>query len=192
MPRKPIIAVTASAMQGEAKRCLDSGMDDYLSKPFRMNELEIKLAKWLPLVAKDDSTATVSIDLAEGEVKGLPPKMLIWDANALKELVGDNPALCSRLLQKFLKNAQIHSNALNDAALAGNLQLLTEVAHTFKSAARTVGAFALAEACQRIETAANDSDSAVSFALTAGLSCTFDQVQEMILQHLDGSLQHTA
>jgi PAS domain S-box-containing protein len=49
-PYKPIIAVTASAMQGEAQRCLDCGMDDYLSKPLRMNELGPMLAKWLVTV----------------------------------------------------------------------------------------------------------------------------------------------
>jgi CheY-like chemotaxis protein len=42
-----IIAVTANAMQGEAQRCLVSGMDDYLSKPVRLTELGQKLGKWL-------------------------------------------------------------------------------------------------------------------------------------------------
>ena len=45
----PIIAVTANAMQGEAQRCRDQGMDGYLSKPLRMAELAPMLAKWLPL-----------------------------------------------------------------------------------------------------------------------------------------------
>jgi len=59
-PRKPIIAVTANAMQGEAKRCLDCGMDDYLSKPLRMNELGPMLAKWLPLVSPDHTLCPVT------------------------------------------------------------------------------------------------------------------------------------
>jgi CheY-like chemotaxis protein len=44
----PIIAVTASAMQGEDQRCRDAGMDDYLCKPLRLDELGPMLSKWLP------------------------------------------------------------------------------------------------------------------------------------------------
>ena len=47
----PIIAITANAMQGEAQRCRDHGMDDYLSKPLRMTELSAMLRKWLPVAA---------------------------------------------------------------------------------------------------------------------------------------------
>ena len=46
--RLPIVAVTANAMQGEDMRCIERGMDDYLSKPLRMNELAAMLNKWLP------------------------------------------------------------------------------------------------------------------------------------------------
>jgi PAS domain S-box-containing protein len=49
--RLPIIAITANAMQGEAQRCRERGMDDYLSKPLRMGELAPLLTKWLPLQA---------------------------------------------------------------------------------------------------------------------------------------------
>jgi PAS domain S-box-containing protein len=47
----PIIAITANAMQGEAQRCRDHGMDDYLSKPLRMTELAAMLNKWLPVAS---------------------------------------------------------------------------------------------------------------------------------------------
>jgi CheY-like chemotaxis protein len=45
--RSPIIAVTANAMQGEAMRCLERGMDDYLCKPMRIDALAAMLTKWL-------------------------------------------------------------------------------------------------------------------------------------------------
>ncbi|WP_153725655.1 PAS domain-containing hybrid sensor histidine kinase/response regulator [Heliorestis convoluta] len=45
----PIIAITARAMNSDRDECIDSGMDDYLSKPFNVKQLEILLAKWLPI-----------------------------------------------------------------------------------------------------------------------------------------------
>ncbi len=47
MPRTPIIAVTANAMQEDREKCLAAGMDDFLSKPFRMEQLQGLLSRWI-------------------------------------------------------------------------------------------------------------------------------------------------
>ena len=150
-----------------------------------MEELGAMLTKWLPLEASDKTTAPVSNTLAEGESKSQQPCVFIWNANALNEQVGNDSAMHKRLLQKFLHNTQTQVQAMNEAAQAGKLQRLVEVAHPLKSASRTVGAIALGDLCERIETAATAKDSSVSFALTAELSCTFDRVQKLIVAHLD-------
>jgi PAS domain S-box-containing protein len=178
---KPIIAVTANAMQGEAQRCLDSGMDDYLSKPLRMDELGPMLAKWLPLEPPDQALCT----LAKVEGQSPTPDGHHWNANTLNELVGDNPGMHVRLLQKFLKNACNQVNALNEAAQTGNLQRMVAVAHPLKSAARTVGAMALGDVCQDIEVAATAGESATSIALIADMANVWAQVKSLIYAHLD-------
>ena len=46
-PRTPIIAVTAHTLQGDEQRCLDSGMDDYITKPVSISGLKAILGRWM-------------------------------------------------------------------------------------------------------------------------------------------------
>lgn len=54
-PRTPIAAITANALPSDRKRCLDCGMDDYLAKPYRRDELLGMLMKWLPQLPSSSS-----------------------------------------------------------------------------------------------------------------------------------------
>jgi signal transduction histidine kinase/ActR/RegA family two-component response regulator len=54
LPRTPIVAVTADAVAGDRERCLACGMDEYLSKPFDLNDLGRLLGRWLPPAAPDN------------------------------------------------------------------------------------------------------------------------------------------
>ena len=53
----PIIALTANALQEDRQRCKDAGMDDYLAKPFKREDLQAILLRWLPGSGQQDTTS---------------------------------------------------------------------------------------------------------------------------------------
>ncbi len=185
----PIVAVTGNAMQGEAERCLRQGMDDYLSKPLRLKELEAMLAKWLPpltlplpmLLPPQAMTAPALSSPAPAE----PPVALsVWNPATLSQIVGDNPALHERLLEKFQVSAQKHVAVIGVAATTDDLNSLADVAHMLKSSARTVGALLLGALSEDLETAANAGDVPRCAKLAAQLpQALADAVQAITSSH---------
>ena len=192
----PIIAITANAMQGEAQRCHESGMDDYLAKPLRMNELAAMLDKWLPLSATGLPSLAGQLantrrnDEAGGQrLQGAQtydaPDAPIWNPATLTELIGNNPAKQQRLLEKFLQHAQQQVSAILAAATASDTDALTDVAHTLKSAARSVGALRLGELCQRLEMAGRVGDATRCRVQVASLAAELSATASTIKHHLD-------
>jgi signal transduction histidine kinase/HPt (histidine-containing phosphotransfer) domain-containing protein/FixJ family two-component response regulator len=183
--RLPIIAITANAMQGEVERCRARGMDDYLSKPLRLNELGPMLSKWLPV---PDAAVHAAPDGANPAQQALAaqtdaPHLVVWNPATLTALVGDNPGMHKRLLHKFLSNGRSQVASMGLAVAARNAQQAAGLAHTLKSAARSVGALALGELCQAIETAGNADDAPAWSDCAQGLGVAFAAVEEAISRH---------
>ena len=185
----PIIAVTANAMQGEAQRCRERGMDAYLSKPLRMNELRNKLDRWLPEPeSESDSVYPEPAQVSNGTGDAvLDNPFPVWNPTTLVELVGDNPSMHKRLLDKFLINAQAQVAEITATAATAtdpDTSTLAGVAHTLKSAARSVGALRLGELCQSLETAGRALDAQKCIALAARLHGEFAAATTEINSHL--------
>ena len=180
----PIIAVTANAMLGEARHCLSSGMDDYLSKPLKQSELGAVLSKWLPLDLYGEPTSSQPDDVNEHP----PPTLPVWNAGMLGELIGDNPKVHQRLLGKFLINARQQFQEIHASVHAMDIPVLTTQAHTLKSAARTIGAAALGELCQQIEMSGRAGNGPDCLVLIPGLVAAFAKVEERVEAHLNTTL----
>ncbi|OFZ67318.1 MAG: hypothetical protein A2V79_07670 [Betaproteobacteria bacterium RBG_16_56_24] len=181
--RFPIIAVTANAMQGEEERCLENGMDDYLSKPLRLDKLGSLLAKWLPLPEKQPEKEIEAISDAPAAPNlsaDSRSALVIWDVTMLTQLVGDNPAMHRRLLDKFLFNSEKQVAEINAAVVSGQTAGVMEAAHKLKSSARTVGAMRFGALCQDMETAARAGDMQSLQALASGLDEIFLDAAERI------------
>lgn len=140
----PIIALTANIRQGEAQRCQEAGMNDYLSKPTQLSSLQETLTRWL---SAEPCPAT-SIALATVEVSSKPV-----DVRVLAALVGDDPVVIRDFLQDFRVSTAKASTELQSAFASGDIGQAGAVAHRLKSSSRSVGALALGELCAALEEA---------------------------------------
>ena len=168
--RTPIVAVTANAMKGEAQRCLERGMDDYLSKPLRMAELSITLGKWLAGSAQP---------LQAGLPQAAPfEQPVLWDGTTLGQMVGEDAAFQQKVLDSFRSNAVTQIASVHLALAGAALQKAADQAHSLKSAARMVGAQRLGALCEQIESAAMAADVALCNALADELEPQWAALQQ--------------
>ena len=145
--RMPIVALTANALKDEAKRCRALGMDDYLTKPMQLADLELVLNKWLPAFAKPTSALS-----APAAPKAAAPTSAL-DVRVLESLVGGEPQVIAKLLQAFRLSAGKAATQMRVACSTRQAAEVATVAHRLKSAARSVGALHLGELCLAMEQA---------------------------------------
>jgi PAS domain S-box-containing protein len=178
----PIIAITANAVVGEAQRCREQGMDDYLSKPLRMNELAARLDQWLPLHhATRESSASPCASSPDGALKPQTDiELAVWDPQALTALVGSSPEVHRRLLDKFLDGGQRQVAALIQATGEGDRNAIVSVSHSLKSAAHSVGAMQLGALCENLEMNAQRVETIRLQALATDLQVQFAAVAHAI------------
>jgi len=159
--RTPIVALTASALKGEAERCLAAGMDDYMAKPVGLQTMGACLQRWLPHTvgaapATDaDGAAIQASNNARAAAAELPQlaHAPILDPAVLDDLTGGDATEARLLLEDFLGSTREDLALLEDLRAAGDLPGLTRQAHKVKGAARLVGAVELAERAAALEAA---------------------------------------
>ncbi len=181
LARTPIIALTASALKGEAERCLAAGMDDYLAKPVAVATLAASLQRWLPhTVAAEDAatpdTATVDAVMTETGLPQLAAPPLL-DVSALQELSGGDDGDTGALLRDFLDSTVQDLAALAQARTGGDLPDLTRQAHKIKGAARLVGASELAQAAAELEAAGHAGEWAGILPLVAAVETAAERLK---------------
>jgi signal transduction histidine kinase/HPt (histidine-containing phosphotransfer) domain-containing protein/DNA-binding NarL/FixJ family response regulator len=144
-PPVRILALTANALKTEAQRCKDAGMDDYMSKPAPLSELQDLLERWLPKPAAAAPAVTEPAGNAQLQASGPV------DTQVLRSLVGDDPQLIREFLQTFRTSAARIAQEVEQAYTAGSAARTVAGVHKLKSAARSVGAMALGDLCADME-----------------------------------------
>ncbi|MBK7661613.1 MAG: response regulator [Betaproteobacteria bacterium] len=147
--RTPIVAVTANALAGDRERCLASGFDDYLAKPYREEALLAVVNRWLgDAPARAPAMTEPAPAPAESELPVVDRQVLA----AMQRLhrPGSRP-LVERLVEIFRRDAPGRLDAIDRAIAEGLAEAVREAAHPLKSSSAALGAKRLAALGARIE-----------------------------------------
>jgi two-component system, sensor histidine kinase and response regulator len=170
--RVPIIAMTAHAMRGDRERCLEAGMDDYISKPIHIRDLLGAIERSAPLRRPAPEAATATPPDAAGS--GEAGRAIDLEA-ALRTVRGDR-ALLAELAETFLEEAPPLLEAIRRAVEQADFEALRKAAHTLKSSLRYVGGDTAADWSERVEQAARRADLAAAAALAETLAPAIDAI----------------
>ena len=170
--RVPIVAMTANAMQGDREKCLAAGMDDYISKPVKSEQLKAILAKWLPVEERETSNGKRETEIVE---RGVLDEQRVANSSSDSPTTPASPPhpsshdpaidpavlaqwremggvdFIDRMIKQFVEDATACVTLLQHAVEQHDLEKMQEVAHGLKGICRNMGAGQLGEICLRLE-----------------------------------------
>ena len=146
--RIPIIAMTANAMKGDREKCLDSGMDDYVSKPIGMNTLNDALTR----IGKRTETP-----MTTGRENPSPaPNLPDFDYDTAMKLMADDLELLKEILVLFNSEAPKRMQSMRASLASGDIPTAERDAHSLKGSAGSIGAARVRSIAHAIEVACKD------------------------------------
>ena len=179
----PIIAMTANAMQSDRAKCLEAGMNDYVSKPINIKALTEKLARWLP--AEDASQSPQPAAASPSSEPSAEPQTPVYDRDGfLARLMGD-AEIAQTVIEIFLDDIPKQIESMKRSLETSDAATVERVAHSIKGAAASVGGEALRELAGEIEKACKDGRFDAVAARCPELEHQYDRLKEAIQKPQD-------
>lgn len=194
----PILAITANVTPDDRQRCQEAGMDDFLAKPVLPDRLYTMVRHWIESQDEPDAlpAARVSVPVAAAaqpvvvavDPAPMPQPLPVWDPAALRQVSGDDDAIFSFLLSRFLDSTRTILASLQSAIDAEDVDAASKLGHQLKSTAAQAGVEDLRSLAERLDRIRKDGITEQSLAeataLVRKLHVVFAQAEPMLRRHL--------
>jgi CheY-like chemotaxis protein/HPt (histidine-containing phosphotransfer) domain-containing protein len=188
-PGIAIIAMTANAMQGDREKCIDAGMDDYLSKPIRPDDIRKVLELWGPKVAQAAAAPAATpapaspparAAAAAPAEKQSPPV----DMDRLLDFANGDPANLRELVDLYLDQTSKQLVQLSTAIEHRNGDIVKRVAHSCSGASSTCGMSVIVPMLRELERQGGEGLQPNAAQLTADVNREFQRIQTFLSDYL--------
>jgi CheY-like chemotaxis protein/nitrogen-specific signal transduction histidine kinase/HPt (histidine-containing phosphotransfer) domain-containing protein len=173
--RPIIVAVTADALQGDREKCIEAGMDDYITKPIRVADIQAVLERWGK--AADDRSRRSVTPAAVADLGPLEKAML----KRMEQLgIETDYAFMIELIDTYAPSFEKQFGLMVEACSKRDAHNLHQAAHSLKGAGLNIGAEEFGALCRKIEDLSFESD----FESVANMIATLKQEKQKVLQAL--------